>query len=99
MCFFGSMSIVGVEVRGFNVNSWGLGKRLSYRGAIRFGSGWLPFVEGKEDAAPEVVKVAIAKGNALNDLDRVVAAFGEAVGAGAVKGIEDVFFPVLQACT
>lgn len=42
------------------------------------------------------MEIAIAESCAFYGFDLVVAAFGEAVGIGAVKGVEDVGLPVLQ---
>ena len=75
--------------KGLSVNSWGRASRLSKDGSHPRGSGWLLRIEGQEDAAAEIVKGAIAKGNAFDCLDGVAAAFGEAIGVGAVKGAED----------
>lgn len=42
------------------------------------------------------MKIAEAKGNALESFNAVVAAFGEAVGVRTVKSIEDIVLPVFE---
>ena len=54
-------------------------------------------LEGPEDTRAEVVKRSVTKGNTFENLDFVVASFCKAVGIRAIKGIEDIGFPVFQS--
>ena len=53
-------------------------------------------MEGQKDTTSEIAEVAVAVGDALDYFNGIVAAFCETVGVGAIEGVEDVRFPVLQ---
>ena len=83
MCSSGSMSIVGVSLADYH------GKPVAEA------SGFLSLT-GQKDTRTEVVKGTVAKGNAFENLDFVVAAFGKTIGVWTVKSIENVRFPIFQ---
>ena len=82
--FFGSMSIVGAKPADYQEKPGAKAPGFSQ-------------LEGPEDTRAKVVKRTVTKGNALENLDFVVATFCEAVGIRAIKGVEDVWFPVFQS--
>ena len=53
-------------------------------------------MEGQKDTTFEITEVAVAVGDALDHLNGIVAAFRKTIGVGAIEGVEDVWFPVLQ---
>lgn len=51
---------------------------------------------GQKDTRTEVVKGTVAKGNAFENFDFVIATFGKTIGVRTVKSIENVGFPIFQ---